>query len=86
VGEDDAEVDGKDLEEDEQEAGEEDADEDVSLSRNTSVLLSRGYITNTLNLQAADTAKIGGPAAAAKATKGKDVPKEASLSEVDDAE
>ena len=36
--------------------------------------------------QAEDTAKDGGPAAAAKAVKGKDVPKEASLSEVDDAE
>lgn len=36
--------------------------------------------------QAEDTAKDGGPAAAAKAAKGKDVPKEASLDEVDDAE
>jgi len=36
--------------------------------------------------QAAETADKGGPAAAAKAAKGKDVPKEASLKEVDDAE
>ena len=33
---------------------------------------------------AADTAKASGPAASAKARKGKVVPKEASLSEIDD--
>lgn len=36
--------------------------------------------------QAEETAKDGGPAAAAKAAKGKDVPKEASLDEVEEAE
>jgi len=42
--------------------------------------------TNVLILcdQAEDTAKSGGPAASAKQRKGKDVPKEAELSEVDD--
>lgn len=36
--------------------------------------------------QADDTAKSGGPAAAAKAAKEKDVPKESDLKEVDEAE
>lgn len=40
----------------------------------------------TLILQAGDTAKSGGPAASAKQRKGKEVPKEADLSEVDDEE
>lgn len=82
------EVEGKELEDDAEDAAgddDEDADEDVSLFPHPMSTSKCTMLTYILH-QAEDTAKSGGPAAAAKAAKEKDVPKEADLEEVDDAE
>lgn len=84
-GEAEDEVEGGDLEDDNEDAGEDEGDEDVSFLRlEHTIAVKRALLTYVY--QAEDTAKSGGPAAAAKAAKGRDVPQEKSLDEVEELE